>query len=88
MVLSAAITVITLSTSLPLTPHNPLNCPEDIIVFKFILVASSHAKDPQRVMNYIDLDSIAVSLFGNLTVEPGEIHLITKECQYQNKRSK
>ena len=66
MVLSAAITVITLSTSLPLTPHNPLNCTEDIIVFKFILVASLHAKDPQRVMNYIDLDSIAVSLFGNM----------------------
>ena len=32
------------------------------------------------------LDSIAVSLFGNMTVEPGEIHMITKE--YQNKRSK
>ena len=32
------------------------------------------------------LDSIAVSLFGNMTVEPGEIHIITKE--YQNKRSK
>ena len=32
------------------------------------------------------LDSIAVSLFGNMTVEPREIHIITKE--YQNKRSK
>ena len=32
------------------------------------------------------LDSIAVSLFGNMTVETGEIHIITKE--YQNKRSK
>ena len=28
------------------------------------------------------LDSIAVSLFGNMTVELGEIHIITKE--YQN----
>ena len=26
-----------------------------------------------------DLDSIAVSLFGNMTVEIGEIHIITKE---------
>ena len=25
------------------------------------------------------LDSIAVSLFGNMTVEPREIHIITKE---------
>ena len=25
------------------------------------------------------LDSIAVSLFGNMTVETGEIHIITKE---------
>ena len=32
------------------------------------------------------VDSIAVSLFGNITVETGEIHIITKE--YQNKRSK
>ena len=28
------------------------------------------------------LDSIAVSLFGNMTVETGEIHIITKEYQY------
>ena len=34
------------------------------------------------------VDSIAVSLFGNMTVEPGEIHIITKDTQYQNKRSK
>ena len=34
----------------------------------------------------LSLDSIAVSLFGNMTVEPREIHIITKE--YQNKRSK
>ena len=26
-----------------------------------------------------NLDSIAVSLFGNMTIEPGEIHIITKE---------
>ena len=32
------------------------------------------------------LDSIAVSLFGIMTVEPREIYKITKE--YQNKRSK
>ena len=34
----------------------------------------------------IKLDSIAVSLFGNITVETGEILIINKE--YQNKRSK
>ena len=34
------------------------------------------------------LDSIAVSLFGNMTVDTREIHIITKECQYQNKWSK
>ena len=27
-----------------------------------------------------DLDSIAVSLFGNKTVETGEVLIITKEC--------
>ena len=34
----------------------------------------------------LNVDSIAVSLFGNMTVETGEIQIITKE--YQNKRSK
>ena len=32
------------------------------------------------------VESIAVSLFGNMTIETGEILIITKE--YQNKRSK
>ena len=32
------------------------------------------------------VDSIAVSLFGNMTVETGEIYIITKEYQYQSIR--
>ena len=31
------------------------------------------------IVDYANLDSIAVSLFGNMTVEPREIHIITKE---------
>ena len=42
--------------------------------------------DPQDALGHTRVDSIAVSLFGDMTVEPGEIHIITK--QYQNKRSK
>ena len=34
------------------------------------------------------LTSLAVSLFGNMLVDTGDILIITKEYQYQNKRSK
>ena len=42
--------------------------------------------DEEAIKELGGVDSIAVSLFGNITVETGEIHIITKE--YQNKRSK
>ena len=32
-----------------------------------------------------DEDSIAVSLYGNMIVEPGEIHIITKEYSIRTK---
>ena len=31
----------------------------------------------------MQVDSIAVSLFGNMTVEPGEMHIITKELAHR-----
>ena len=51
--------------------------------FSSLLSFYEHEVTCERRMG---VDSIAVSLFGNMTVEPGEIHIITKE--YQNKRSK
>ena len=58
----------------------PINISQQCIVYR------GGRQGCDLIRDEVGLNSIVVSLFGNMTVETREIHMITKE--YQNKRSK
>ena len=68
---SENLSTLVLAASCPLWPSGTLK-----LVKRF---QQNHSVIVNKVLMHIRLDSIAVSLFGNMTVEPGEIHIITKE---------